>query len=250
LLHFSVGRANDGYDENHLIAILRERQVRIKLNDKLPQKPAIELEIFSKAAPVNALTAIDYAPIRKLRSLRRIKMSGLAIDDSYLDNVLDLPALTDMELSDTQVQDEGLGQLSHVKKLRVLSMTLNSDLTDRGVRHLGRLENLEELRISESSKITGAGLVGLQRLTKLRTLDLNWCSISDDGVKTLRGHPSLEFLSLIGNQVTDRSLEYIREIPRLRSLYVSDTRVTKAGVVAFRKARPEIRVSDKGLEDD
>jgi hypothetical protein len=42
--------------------------------------------------------------------------------------------------------------------------------------------------------------------------------VTDDGLRLLRNHPSLEHVSLLGNRVTDGAIEHLTQIPRLRSI--------------------------------
>lgn len=42
--------------------------------------------------------------------------------------------------------------------------------------------------------------------------------VTDDGLSVLRGHPSLEHLSMGGNRITDAAIEHFIEMPRLKTV--------------------------------
>jgi hypothetical protein len=231
-------------DETQAIRILRSLHVDIKTDDKTPGKPAIEARLSYDSWSVHAPE--KFAPLQTLRSLKKIKLQGLRIDDDFLEYLADLPNLESIHLVQSFVHDKGIQHLSRLKNLRELNLSFNTYITDRGIRYLGRLTNLEELRISYSPKLTGAGLAGLRRLRKLRNLDLEWSNITDDGVRALAAHPGMESLSLIGCPITDQSLEYCKSMTNLRDVAVYDTEVTAAGVRSFRKARPAVKVYGEG----
>lgn len=54
---------------------------------------------------------------------------------------------------------------------------------------------------------------------------------------------NLNRLGLSTSGITDAGLEILKEMKTLRTLAVDRTKVTPAGVAAFRKARPDVKVT-------
>ena len=80
------------------------------------------------------------------------------------------------------------------------------------------LEEVEELSL-EGTNITDAGLKELTKLKKLTELVLFGCK-----------------------QITDTGLKELAKLTRLDVLWLSETKVTKAGVARLQKALPKCRI--------
>jgi Leucine-rich repeat (LRR) protein len=121
-----------------------------------------------------------------------------------------------VNLSLTQVSDEGLAQLERLPKLKRLSLN-NTPITDAGLEHLKGLKELQKV-YAVDTKITDAGLEHLKELK------------------------SLEVLSLVGTQVTDDGLEKLKELTELKTLFVFGTKVTEAGAKKLQEALPKLKI--------
>ena len=200
LLGLSALNAGDDADATRTLEALRSLGVRFTVDDKVPEKPPIGARLVTSGEGADRTR--EFAPIRKLNSLKGIELHGFGVNDRLVDYLTELSNLESIDLVHTYVTDSGIQRLSNLRKLRRLRLCLNYDITDRGIRYLGRLTNLEELHISYSPKLTGAGLIGLRRLKKLRDLDLEWSNITDDGVRALCS------ASRDGKPVIDRMSHY------------------------------------------
>ena len=85
-------------------------------------------------------------------------------------------------------------------------------------------------------------MVALGQLNQLRKLDLFDTAVTSEGVDQLRDLTELQRLGLEGSQVDDGALRTIAKFTRLKSLWLSRTRVTAEGAAAFRKALPGAKV--------
>ena len=65
--------------------------------------------------------------------------------------------------------------------------------------------------------------------------------VTGAGIEALAG-TRLETLDLTGTGVDDAAVAKLASIPSLRVVYLSDTKVTKAGVDALLKALPDAKV--------
>ena len=79
--------------------------------------------------------------------------------------------------------------------------------------------------------------------TKLSNLDLNATSVTDDGMAKLASViPSVSYLSLDGTGLTDVGLMKLAAAPALRHVSALGTKVTEAGIAAFKAVRPSVQV--------
>ena len=148
-----------------------------------------------------------------------------------------LPHLRGLNLYEAAFRGDGLEQLTGIEVLE-LSYT---DITDEGMTKLADLRNLKILHLG-GTKVTDAGLQHLSRLQKLETLRLGGTEISDTGLKYLRTLKNLSSLDLYKTAVTDTGLEDLAGLPRVQSLYLSGTRATADGIRKLRRALPHCQI--------
>ena len=88
-------------------------------------------------------------------------------------------------------------------------------------------------------------------LKSLRRLRLDRTRITDEGVSHLAGLEKLEILNLFGTRVGDGCLVTIEHMPSLQTVYLWDTKVTKAGLDRLRSVRPDLNlvVGDESSEN-
>ncbi len=138
-------------------------------------------------------------------------------------------------------------------------------VTDKGLKEVLPLKRLERLDL-ECTGISDAGLKELRALNRLRSLDLRGTLVTDDGLKELAGMRLTELkipgeaqtdvglehylaalespthLVLKDWKVTDEGLKGLARIKQLRSLNLSYTQVTDAGVKRLLQALPGLKV--------
>jgi internalin A len=152
----------------------------------------------------------DYTP-----PYSRVRVPGY--DGTFTADLKSLGDLTDLDLSSTDVTDDGLANLAGLTNLVTLNL--------------------------EGTQITDAGLINLERLTKIETLYLPDNRITDAGLSHLTGLAKLSRLCLLRDtQVTDSGLRHIKRIPNLSSLDLRGTQATSAGVKELQEALPGLTI--------
>jgi Leucine-rich repeat (LRR) protein len=165
--------------------------------------------------------------IAPLRGLKRLWLRGCDVSAEALENLQDHEQLEWLDLSSTNLDDEGLSRLRRLKSLRGVNFT-NTRLTDAAADSLSQLVNLETLRLA-GTQLTDRGLRGLQPLWRLQTLDLKHCPITDEGAQHLAGMPTLGFIELDDTRVTDRGVEALVRLPKLSGISCVNCKVTDDG---------------------
>ena len=97
------------------------------------------------------------------------------------------------------------------------------ELQDNDLKIIGQASELTSLDLTQCGRISDKGLEHLSGLTSLKTLNLTGCrKISAAGLKHLQNLTSLESLSLEAIGPALNGLSSLKELPKLRSLDVSD----------------------------
>lgn len=121
-----------------------------------------------------------------------------------------------------------------------------SAVADVHLQYLQQLPKIEILRLRETA-ITDAGLELVGKIHTLKRLHLEKTAITDAGLKHLRELKSLEYLNVFGTAVSNAGLEQLlikdKGLPKLRSLYVWETKVTLAAIQRFQQDRPTLQIT-------
>lgn len=116
-------------------------------------------------------------------------------------------------------------------------------ITDLGLAKLGKLKKLRRLDVS-GAQLTPAGLRALASLPQLERLSVwNCTALDDSAAPALASLANLANLDLSDTPAGDATLQRLKSLPRLQYLYLTDTKVTRAAVEAFRNDKPGIFVS-------
>ncbi len=163
--------------------------------------------------------------------------------DAELAKLKDLPKLTVLDLTETTITDAGLKHVGGLKPLTVLYLYGVLNVTDAGAKHLEGLTELEMLH-ANAVPFGDAGFASLAKLPKLKRLYADFLpNVSDTGMRALAKSPSLELATLGNSPLTDAGLAALSACQSLKSVRVGQTKVTAAGVAAFRKARPDVMLA-------
>jgi hypothetical protein len=179
-----------------------------------------------------AITTAQLAEIGKLLSLESLDLTGSDVGDEGIRQLGRLRSLRRLRLYDTKVTDAGLACLVPLGKLKALELT-KTKITDAGLRHLAPLRSLQDLGLS-GTDVSDNGVGHLNALTSLRWLDLCETKITDAGLAFLY-LPRLEGLYLDRNHIGDDGLAHIARMSYLYCLSVSETQVTDTGLKWLRR---------------
>jgi hypothetical protein len=160
----------------------------------------------------------------RLRGLKRLWLQDCDVSPEALENLQDHDQLEWLELSSTNLDDEGLSRLTGLRSLRGMNLT-NTRLTDAAADTLSQFLNLENLHLA-GTQLTDRGLRALQLLGRLRSLDLKHCSITDEGAQRLASMETLELIWLDDTKVTDRGVKALAKLPHLKGISCVNCKVT------------------------
>lgn len=173
---------------------------------------------------LNSLELVD------MPALTELDIQGSGVTDRFLASLSGAPNLTKLRASRnffptdptgrTLVTDEGVNKLGSLSKLKELDLS-GGQITDASLKTIGQFTSLVELGLA-STEITDAGLPHLKNLRNLKTLFVDGDAITDDGLKTIvANHPQLEYLELGGTRITPAGIEDLRPLQNLKTLSLS-----------------------------
>jgi hypothetical protein len=193
----------------------------------------------------------SYAPLKNLKNLKSISISHCNFLNSQLDPLFKIETLQYLRLMHCQnISDRTLEQIgSKLKNLVHLNLKESSGFTANGFKHLTQLPNLENLNVqwfwrdnhspvsatslpeickitslkklnlNGNQQVTNAMIPTLAKLTKLQSLDLENCSVNDEGIGHILSLTNVTHLNLSGLQkFSNQGLESLTPLKKLREL--------------------------------
>ncbi len=184
------------------------------------------------------VTGAGLQSLRAMTALRTLDVGRTRVDN--LSTIGHLTLLTNLYLSKTPIDDKGLAPIAGMLALNELRLD-NTNVASASFGYLKHLTNLNGLSL-QNTQVGDEGSAALAELSALSTLHLDDTRITDVTLPHLAGMTRLRTLSLARTQITDRGLATLTECKALRRLIVRGTKVSREGVRAFQKARPDVVV--------
>jgi len=122
--------------------------------------------------------------LRQFPHLRSLRLSGTGMTETAFSRFDSVGTNLEMlDLSRTQLGDDGVQHLRHLHELKTLHLA-GTRVTDEGLRHLAELPSLEVLNLDHTS-VSDAGITRLAPLANLKELNVADTDVTDDGVRAL-----------------------------------------------------------------
>ena len=135
-----------------------------------------------------------------------------------------------------EVDSEMGGSLSFLEKIGAEDLhtlgLVGKEVGNDSMVYLRNLTGLQGLRLLYT-QVGDEGLKHLERLTMLREVELYSIGMTDRGFEVFSQCPHLQFLWISGAKLTNKSLPIIREFHSLRRLHLSETGISKEGLVSL-----------------
>jgi Leucine-rich repeat (LRR) protein len=189
------------------------------------------------------ITDVGMPYIAELTSLKSLDLSHSMLNDVGLESLSGLTELEELDLGATRITGVNLNFLKLLPKLRRLNLKgiqrrnggvcWTPTIIDFDLDTISTLSGLEELNLGIGISMGRVGRPAGEGNCRLT----GGIQISDLGLGKLGKLKKLRSLELSGARLTPATL------PRLKLLYLTDTKTTPAAVEAFRKAQPGVFVS-------
>lgn len=200
-----------------------------------------------------------------MRGLRRVSVAHTNVDNEGLKQISKLP-LRCLRVESTNVDDDGMKSLSGNNTLerfycestsigeaglRQIASCKITDLSLDGCRNVDdhcidfitkTWPDIVSLSISDT-QITGSGGRFVWRLKRLRELKMNTIKLTDEDIAPIVGLYKLEKITLRESLITDKTMELLTRLPKLRKIELTKcSGVTDNGVRALQKKLPDITI--------
>jgi internalin A len=179
-----------------------------------------------------------------LSELGQLDLSNADIDDEGLLQIAHLP-LWRLWLQETHITDASAATISRMKHLDFLQLNA-TNVSDEFLEHLDALPKLSNLGL-RGTRVTGAGMKFLVRHPNLKELDVYETAVDDDGVAALVECQKLTFLGLSSTKISKDVFGYLDKLPNLATVDLNANRViTNDGVLGFNKLHPRCKIEWDG----
>jgi hypothetical protein len=162
--------------------------------------------------------------------------------DDLAEHLARLPSLNLIDLSGSDLTDDGLERLTALEGLEHLYLRRCAALSGDGLRHLAAFPHLWYLHL-DSGGFIDADIEHVGKVDGLQALGLDFCQgLTSDALRHLRPLSILRALGLVGTAIDDADVEHLSAMPGLRNLNLQRTKVTAAGIDRLRQALPDCAI--------
>ena len=163
------------------------------------------------------------------RRIFAVDLNGCRVDREFLLKLERLPALKELSLADSSINDEGLEVVGRLSNLQYLDVSF-TDITDAGLKALDNLPKLQVYWLNWC-KVTDDGLASIEKLKAITDLRLGSCTeIGDAGIAHLDGLSELAEIHLDDTRVSDKAMAGLGGHLKLRTIWLDETSVGDAGI--------------------
>lgn len=168
---------------------------------------------------------------------------GQKVSNEVLEELHKMRHLNHVSFSDSDFSHLDLSLLTKIEDLRSFSIINNYDSkwSPRDIDKLGGCLRLEDVSLHRTP-LTRHDIESL-KTCPIKALRFTKTGLSDAESDVFKEFPNLEILQLRDNPgITDASLPVFETITTLKYLELEKTGVTKEGIEAFQKSRPDVKL--------
>jgi hypothetical protein len=175
-----------------------------------------------------------------VEDVTQLDASGLHFGDAELRHVARLKNLRTLYLDDTEITDAGMGHLKGLTELDVLALH-GTNINGEGLANLSALPKLRVLNLS-NCPITDDSLAHIKGLTSLETLAFRDTKITDRGFAHLAGLTKMIVMNIDRCRITGASLKHLARMDKLRIVRARGVGLDKESMSAANKVSPQLAI--------
>jgi hypothetical protein len=230
-----LGRPSSGHDDPPPVAV-----------PDLDDEQAVAQWVLTTGGELNGNTRGIENQHRVSYPIHSILLNGKAIDDDCVPRLLRCPGLRALFFVNTSVGRGGLRQLAVLPELTYLGLAGNPQIADADLDELARIKTLLTLDLNHT-RVTTAGLMRLAALPSLSSISIRGTPAAASPSSTAAPSPqaaaasagatfqNLNELDLSDVPISDEGLAQLKPMTGLRSLNLSGTRATDAGIAELQQ---------------
>jgi hypothetical protein len=167
--------------------------------------------------------------------LKDLKLAVTTINDQHLEAVVaQMDALEFLDVSGTQITDEGVSFLHGCQQLETLRLT-RTKVLGHSFEKLAGLPHLSHID-ADDTLLTNDGLKWISRCPNLKQLRASSDDLTDPGTNYLQAASRLEYLNLSG-RFSDEGVAGLAALPSLQCVFLHSDRLTNESVHTFYSAQ-------------
>jgi predicted transposase YbfD/YdcC len=171
-----------------------------------------------------------------------LDLHNLDIADADLKPLISIPVVW-INLSGTQITDDGLKILAEIKSLKYLYLNATAlsgkptkKISDASIPFIAKMKKLEVLELI-GSDITDKTIIAIaENCKKIRHLGVGGPCIDGSGFKAFSSDTLLEYVDCGGQKVDDKSIKYLAQMKNLKVVDFSFSNVTDKGLMLFTRS--------------
>jgi Leucine-rich repeat (LRR) protein len=249
----------DGVRATGRVYSLRPEDVETLVNDPECRNLVTEVLITGDFADINDKR---FHALKQLPKLKAIDLEYVGCVDDFLEGIQGAKSLEEITLHRAGVSDKAMHHILSFPNLKRLAFDERTPLSclqslkgnpkieslglyeyDASADDLRFIKSLPNLRkLSLELDLKGSDNLDLRGLSKLEELDLGGSLATDSAINSIRDMTTLTTLRLDGQQFTDAGLRRLNSLKSLKKLHLGPTRVTRQGIIDFKKALPDCEV--------
>lgn len=178
-------------------------------------------QVFLKHLPRMAYSADALSKLSELTNLKHLSLIGFDVPPEAVAS----PGLLSLGLSGDAINDATAERIARCRGLRFLNLS-RTQIGDDGLRLIAEGTALERLSLSWNPRITEAGLSHLKSLP-LQFLELREMRLSDQSFQHLSQIPTLRRIDIWGGPAvpplaTIEGMRVFKDLPQLRTLWITN----------------------------
>lgn len=161
-------------------------------------------------------------------NIRALDVSFTSMTGKFVDAFANSKNLTDITVSNANLNDADLRGLSKLKNFQRLDFRNNAGVGDATLAEMAKMPTIR-VAFLEKTGITDKGLSAIGKLPNLAELVISETAATDAGIASLQ-LPKLKLIAIQGTKITDATVEKLASHPTLTRLVIHKTVVTKDGI--------------------
>ncbi|MBW8035822.1 MAG: hypothetical protein FVQ79_09380 [Planctomycetes bacterium] len=195
-----------------------------------------ELYTNNQKKKIVHITQEQIKSIENLQGLYQLILHNTTITDEMLISIAKIKSLREINLWNTQITDKGLKIIGTMKSLEGLQIGA-TNISDEGLKFISGLKNLRLLSLTTSNRIKGS-----QTATAYSVSNPN---ITDKSIECIKDLYMLKFLDISNTNVTDSVVDSLSQMKQLERLTITNTKITKSGVSRLTKELRDCHIITK-----
>ena len=204
---------------------------------------------------LSRLSSDDWQRIAQLTHLQKLSF-GKGLNNNQVSILTRLPDVTSFTTNGSDLDDEGVAQLSQFKKLQVLTFFHpGNHFRGTGLEKLAALPNLESLTVAGTAVFGNEGMSAISKLKHLKSLRVWHTAADSQGVAVLKSLPGLTAVTLgqrlsfkPPTMVADDTIGVLVSIKSLESISLSESRLSLDALSQLKQLPSLKRLTLDGIE--